>query len=259
VSIASGDYRISGLAAGQSIAVASTTGSFASDDVGAAIGVTSSLSGGDFTAGSGTQLSNYTLPTTLAAGSVGAITPAALTITANPETKVAGAANPILSVSYSGFVGGDSVASLASPPTVTSAATTSSPAGAYAIDVSGAVDPNYVFAYVAGVLNVSSGHATAPPPPPRQPLLAAQIPGENNVTNIIQNSFATTIAQSDSGTILQPGDIFLIGQSVSLLPVPPPIDLEQRERAYRGRKSSDRDANTYANSYLASIGLSASK
>ncbi len=40
------------------------------------------------------------------------VTPAALTITANNQTKVYGAALPTLTASYSGFVNGDTSASL---------------------------------------------------------------------------------------------------------------------------------------------------
>ena len=57
------------------------------------------------------------------------ILPAPLTITANDATKVYGAANPTLSVSYSGFVNDDDATKLTTQPTVTTTATTSSAAG----------------------------------------------------------------------------------------------------------------------------------
>jgi hypothetical protein len=68
---------------------------------------------------------------------------------------VQGAAVPPLSASYSGFVNGDSPASLAVQPTVSTPATSLSPAGAYPIAVGGASSPNYAINYGDGVLVVA--------------------------------------------------------------------------------------------------------
>ena len=70
------------------------------------------------------------------------VTPAALTITANNQTKVYGAALPTLTASYSGFVNGDTSASLTTQPTLTTTATAASHVAGnpYAITASGAVD-----------------------------------------------------------------------------------------------------------------------
>ena len=51
------------------------------------------------------------------------VTPAPLTITADNQTKVYGAALPTLTASYTGFVNGDTAASLTTPPTLTTTAT----------------------------------------------------------------------------------------------------------------------------------------
>ena len=83
------------------------------------------------------------------------ITPAPLTITANNASMFQGAAVPPLSVSYSGFVNGDSPASLGRQPTVTTPATPLSPAGAYPIVAGGASSPNYAINYASGVLVVT--------------------------------------------------------------------------------------------------------
>ena len=83
------------------------------------------------------------------------ITPAPLTITANNASMFQGAAVPPLSVSYSGFVNGDSHASLSRQPTVTTPATTHSPAGAYPIVAGGASSPNYAIRYANGVLVIN--------------------------------------------------------------------------------------------------------
>ena len=63
---------------------------------------------------------------------------------------------PPLTVSYGGFVNGDTSASLTTPPTVTTTATATSPAGRYAITAAGAADPDYAISYVPGVLAVVS-------------------------------------------------------------------------------------------------------
>ena len=77
-----------------------------------------------------------------------------LTITADDKTKTAGQANPSLTVSYSGFVNGESSSVLTTQPTVTTTATASSAAGTYPITVSGAAAANYEIIYVEGTLTV---------------------------------------------------------------------------------------------------------
>ena len=54
----------------------------------------------------------------------------------------------MLSVSYSGFVNGDTSASLTAQPVVSTTATTSSPVASYPITASGAVDANYTICYI---------------------------------------------------------------------------------------------------------------
>ncbi|MHB8286055.1 MAG: beta strand repeat-containing protein, partial [Caulobacteraceae bacterium] len=90
------------------------------------------------------------------------VTPAALTITADNQTKVYGAAIPILTDSYSGFVNGDTAASLSTAPTNTTTATVASHVAGnpYAINVSGAVDSDYTISYVAGALTVTPAALT---------------------------------------------------------------------------------------------------
>ncbi len=88
------------------------------------------------------------------------VNPAALTITADNQSKTYGNANPVLTVSYSGFVNGDTQASLTTPPTVSTTATTNSAVGAYSITASGATSANYTIAYVNGTLSIYPGIQT---------------------------------------------------------------------------------------------------
>jgi len=62
--LAGGDYVLSGLVGSDSITVNQTSGTYASANAGPET-ITASLTGGSFTAGNGTLLSNYVLPTSL--------------------------------------------------------------------------------------------------------------------------------------------------------------------------------------------------
>jgi hypothetical protein len=103
-------------------------------------------------AGIGNGLGNYTIG--YVNGSL-TVSSAALTVTADNQTKAYGAANPVLTVRYSGFVNGDTAASLITQPTVSTPATTASAPGTYAITASGATSANYTFTYVGGTLTVT--------------------------------------------------------------------------------------------------------
>ena len=82
------------------------------------------------------------------------INPAALTITADNQSKAFGAANPSLTASYAGLANGDTSA-VVSGLTLNTPAVTSSPAGNYAIMPSGASAANYTVAFVPGTLSVN--------------------------------------------------------------------------------------------------------
>ncbi|WP_183865510.1 MBG domain-containing protein, partial [Pedobacter cryoconitis] len=90
------------------------------------------------------------------------VTPAALTITADNQTKGYGAALPTLTASASGFVNGDTFASLTTQPVLSTTATAaSSVAGSpYVITPSGAVSANYSINYVPGNLTVDPAALT---------------------------------------------------------------------------------------------------
>jgi hypothetical protein len=90
------------------------------------------------------------------------VTPAPLTITADDQSKIYGAALPALTASYSGFVNGDDSASLTTQPTLTTAATVASHifGSPYAITASGAADPDYTISYVSGSLTVTPAPLT---------------------------------------------------------------------------------------------------
>jgi len=88
------------------------------------------------------------------------VTPAPLTITAVSQTMVAGQAVPHLTANFSGFVNGDTAASLATPPEISTSATSASPPGDYSIIVTGAGSPNYTISFVPATLTVIPAPAT---------------------------------------------------------------------------------------------------
>jgi len=77
-----------------------------------------------------------------------------LTIRVRDTTKVQGQPNPPFTITYTGFVLGETAANLTTPPQVNTLATTNSTAGYYALTPEGAVSNNYNFIYVPGRLTV---------------------------------------------------------------------------------------------------------
>ena len=130
------------------------------------VGTNKTLSVGSYIVNDGNSGNNYTVNTVSTAQLInpadnnsnpgGIITPATLTITADNKTKICGQANPPLTASYTGFVGGENAGVLSSPAELSTTAATTSGAGQYPITVSGAVDDNYTIQYVSGVLQVIS-------------------------------------------------------------------------------------------------------
>ena len=82
------------------------------------------------------------------------INKAPLVITADNKTKTQGSANPTLSISYSGFVKGETSSVLTTQPTVSTTATDASAAGIYTIAVKDASADNYEITYQEGKLTV---------------------------------------------------------------------------------------------------------
>ena len=123
------------------------------------------------------------------------ILPAPLTITADNQAKVFAAALPTLTVSYSGFVNGDTAASLTTPPTPTTSAKASSSVSGnpYAIAVSGAKDNDYAISYVPGTLTVTPA-----------PLAIAQPPGTAVVGNALSPGIKVAL-EDGSGNVLPAG------------------------------------------------------
>ena len=100
---------------------------------------------------SGVTTSNYTV--TFANGTLD-VTPAPLRITANDVSRLYGGTTPAFSATFSGLVNGDT-SSVVSGLALSTAATSGSPVGRYAITPSGATAPNYTVTFANGTLDVT--------------------------------------------------------------------------------------------------------
>jgi hypothetical protein len=101
---------------------------------------------------SGLTSRNYSI--TFAPGDL-MVTPAPLKIHADDKERLVGKLNPVLTVTYDGFVLDETEAVLDVRPSVATTATVSSPVGDYPIVAAGAGDSNYTIDYLNGDLTVS--------------------------------------------------------------------------------------------------------
>ncbi len=151
-------FQVTGLAANTlygSDTITGLTQAFESKNALGSGGSTLELTGGSIDDGNGGADYSVTIHT-----AAGTITPAPLSITAVSTSAEAGALLPAFSVTFSGFVDGETAANLTTLPRVTTTATSTSPPGAYPITASGGSDPNYQITYVPGTLTLSLLPAT---------------------------------------------------------------------------------------------------
>ena len=83
------------------------------------------------------------------------ITKATLTVTAKDANRKEGEENPTFELTYSGFLNNETESVLTVKPVATTTATADSPAGDYAITVSGGEAQNYAFSFVSGTLTIT--------------------------------------------------------------------------------------------------------
>ncbi|MTI20625.1 adhesin, partial [Fulvivirga sp. RKSG066] len=88
------------------------------------------------------------------------ITKATLDIIADDKSRVYNTANPVFTLSYSGFLNGDTSADIDVLPTASTAATTSSDVGSYVINLVGGTDNNYTFTLNNGTLIINKATAS---------------------------------------------------------------------------------------------------
>jgi|GEM_PF-944584 len=163
------NYAATGVVGGDTITFVAgtpTTGTYASADVGSGLAVTvAGISVSNFVAtnlAGAALVYGYGLTATGATGSIGGITPAPLTITANPFTKsydglaYAGGNG----VAYAGFVNGETQSVLGGALSYAGSAQGAVNAGSYAITPGGRTSTNYAITYADGALTVGQAPLT---------------------------------------------------------------------------------------------------
>ncbi|MCC9018825.1 MBG domain-containing protein [Flavobacterium lipolyticum] len=186
-----------------------TAGSLTTVPSAATSAVASSPAGSYGITVSGGTSGNYDL--TYAAGTL-IIGKAPLTVRADNKSKVYGAANPVLTLSYSGFVNGDTVGSLTTAPSATTSAVASSSTGTYPITISGGTSGNYDFTYVNGTLTIGKTLLTVTQitvgtkvyPNPVKTINYLMACGENNVNVALSNATNATFTPAANFTINTP-------------------------------------------------------
>jgi gliding motility-associated-like protein len=103
-------------------------------------------------AATGNGLTNYSV--TYSNGAL-TLTKAILSFTADNKTREYNTSNPILTYTITGFMNSETQSVLDVLPVLSTTAIQSSPTGTYPITVSGGIDNNYSFTYIAGILTVT--------------------------------------------------------------------------------------------------------
>jgi hypothetical protein len=145
---------ISGLISGESLTVSASNSNLPSVNAGTySVNVSYALGNG-----TGGIASNYLLPDESVTATV---TKKPLRITASNASVSFGASAPTINPIYDGFIGTEDAAVLDTAPTCTSNYTNTTPSGtAVTTTCSGAVDGNYSFAYVTGIVTVNTNSRT---------------------------------------------------------------------------------------------------
>ena len=137
---------------------------------------------------------------------------AQLTVTADNATRPYGSANPTFTLSYTGFVNGETEAALAVKPTATCNATSTSPAGTYDLTAAGGKSDNYSFSYKKGTLTITSSSVQISISPIGEKKYGdaafdLQATSPNQETPITYTVADPTVARIDNGrvTILKAG------------------------------------------------------
>ena len=147
------NYVLTGWVGADSATITKTSGTYDSANAGTNKTVTVSLSGGDFVAGAGTNLTNYLLPTFIS-GTVGSIGKANLTVTANSAAVVYNGANQSVSgFTVTGLRGTDTVGGLTG---ISASGATGTNVGTYANTMTVANQTNYNVTGINGALTIGA-------------------------------------------------------------------------------------------------------
>jgi hypothetical protein len=136
------------------------------------------------------------------------ITPAPLTVTVNNASRLTGQPNPAFTVSYNGFVNGDTAASLSGTLSFTTTATQSSPAGTYPINCSGLSSTDYSITFVPGQLTITA-------PVCASDASSSVAIGRSGFSyNVLTKRYAQTVTLKNTGGAAIAGPIYLVLDSL---------------------------------------------
>src|SRR5207245_2540484 len=171
----------------------------------------SSPVGGGYTISGCSGLSSANYSITYVNGTL-TVTPAGLTATADPKSKVYGAGNPSLTYTITGFVNGDLASVVSGTAICTTTATPSSGVGGYPITCTqGSLSAtNYNFSFVGGTLTVGPATLTVTAKDNNReygdvnPAFDATITGFKNGENLASSGVSGSPACSTSATPASP-------------------------------------------------------
>jgi hypothetical protein len=138
------------------------------------------------------------------------ITSAVLTVRAGDQARIYGATNPLLTVTYSGFVNGQDTNILSGAPLLLTTAGTNSPVGAYWITPDSgtlvAADTNYCLGFSNGILTILPASST-------NALLSSQNPSTNGVAV----TFTASVSPIPPATTIPTGGVGFLTNGVLLV------------------------------------------
>jgi hypothetical protein len=148
------------------------------------------------------------------------VNPAVLTVTASSATITYGAAIPLITPHYAGFVNGDTSQSLTHAPTCGTSATSHSGVGQYRTFCTGAEDPNYTIRYVDGVLTITPAVLTIQAPdltvqysdllPPLTPRYVGFVNGDTSQSLTSLPTCGTSAQVASDGEVLSGPGVYTI-------------------------------------------------
>jgi len=119
-----------------------------------------------------------------------------LRVTADNKSRAYGAANPAFTVSYNGFVNGDTESVLGGALACRTTATSASPGGTYFITCSGQTSATYAITYVPGTLTITPVPLTIAADNASRPYSAANPPFTSTPSGLLQGDTLSSIGAS---------------------------------------------------------------
>ncbi|HUY32931.1 MAG TPA: PKD domain-containing protein [Pirellulales bacterium] len=182
--------------------------------VGATVSGTA-LPGAPSQAGTYTVLASFAGSTDYTSASASAtftITPAALTITANNQSKIHGQANPVFTDTITGFVNGDTASVVAGAASLATTAVTSSAAGTYTITAGlGTLSAaDYTFMFTNGTLTVLAFGAASQlvfTSPPANTTAGQAINAPAGVQVSVEDQFGNVVTTDSSSVSIAIGSV----------------------------------------------------